>query len=169
MVGMKPILLAIAAGLCWGIGEACTRSVLHEGRVGPMTALVIRALVALPVIVLAWWLMLKGVGGLHPEPSIREMDAASWIKVIVGSGLLAGAIGIIFFYVALSVGDLSVVKPIAFALAPLVAVLLGWLVLGESMDLRKTVAVVLIVAGVVLLSMQPSTTSTPAGPIEAMS
>ncbi|MDG2200460.1 MAG: EamA family transporter [Phycisphaerales bacterium] len=153
---MKPILLAIAAGLCWGIGEACTRSVLHEGRVGPMTALLIRALVALPVIVLAWWLMLKGVGGLHPEPSIREMDVASWIKVIVGSGLLAGAIGIIFFYVALSVGDLSVVKPIAFALAPLVAVLLGWLVLGESMDLRKTVAVVLIVAGVVLLSVQPA-------------
>lgn len=134
-----------------------------------MTALVIRALVALPIIVLAWWLMLKGVGGLHPEPSIREMDVASWIKVIVGSGLLAGAIGIIFFYIALSIGDLSVVKPVAFALAPLVAVLLGWLVLGESMDLRKTVAVVLIVAGVVLLSMQPSTTSTPGEPIQATS
>ena len=128
-----------------------------------MTALVIRALVALPVIVLAWWLMLKGVGGLAPEPSIGQMDTASWIKVIVGSGLLAGAIGIIFFYVALSVGDLSVVKPIAFALAPLVAVLLGWLVLGEAMDLRKAVAVVLIIAGVVLLSVQPATTdSTPA-------
>lgn len=134
-----------------------------------MTALVIRALVALPVIVLAWWLMLKGVGGLQSEPPVRAMDVADWLKVIVGSGLLAGAIGIIFFYVALSVGDLSVVKPIAFALAPLVAVLLGWLVLGESMDLRKTVAVVLIVAGVVLLSMQPSTTSTPAEPIEATS
>ena len=151
---MKPILLAIAAGLCWGIGEACTRSVLHEGRVGPMTALLIRALVALPVIVLAWWLMVKGIGTLDPEPSIREMDLVSWIKVVVGSGLLAGAIGIIFFYVALSVGDLSVVKPVAFAVAPLVAVLLGWLVLGESMDLRKVAAVLLIVAGVVLLSVQ---------------
>ena len=72
----------------------------------------------------------------------------------MGSGLLAGAIGIIFFYVALSVGDLSVVKPVAFAVAPLVAVLLGWLVLGESMDLRKVAAVLLIVAGVVLLSVQ---------------
>lgn len=151
---MKPILLAIAAGLCWGIGEACTRSVLHDGRVGPMTALVIRALIALPVIVLAWWLMVKGIGNLEPEPSIREMDLVSWIKVVVGSGLLAGAIGIIFFYVALSVGDLSVVKPVAFAVAPLVAVLLGWLVLGESMDLRKVTAVLLIVAGVVLLSVQ---------------
>ncbi|MAB82668.1 MAG: hypothetical protein CMJ24_04430 [Phycisphaerae bacterium] len=151
---MKPILLAIAAGLCWGIGEACTRSVLHEGRVGPMTALLIRALVALPVIVLAWWLMVKGIGTLDPEPSIREMDLVSWVKVVVGSGLLAGAIGIIFFYVALSVGDLSVVKPVAFAVAPLVAVLLGWLVLGETMDLRKVAAVLLIVAGVVLLSVQ---------------
>tara|TARA_B100001059_G_scaffold231826_1_gene268435 strand:+ start:1207 stop:1611 length:405 start_codon:yes stop_codon:yes gene_type:complete len=119
-----------------------------------MTALLIRALVALPVIVLAWWLMVKGIGTLDPEPSIREMDLVSWVKVVVGSGLLAGAIGIIFFYVALSVGDLSVVKPVAFAVAPLVAVLLGWLVLGETMDLRKVAAVLLIVAGVVLLSVQ---------------
>lgn len=166
---MKAILLAIAAGLCWGIGEACTRSVLHDGRVGPLTALVIRALVALPVIVLAWWIMLKGIGGLQSEPPVRAMDAADWLKVVIGSGLLAGALGIIFFYGALAVGDLSVVKPVAFALAPLVAVLLGWLVLGEAMNARKITAVVLIVAGVVLLSMQPSTSPQSTDAVEATS
>jgi drug/metabolite transporter (DMT)-like permease len=46
----------------------------------------------------------------------------------------------------------SVVKPIAFAIAPSVGVLLGWLVLGESMDARKALAVLLIVGGVVLLT-----------------
>ncbi|HYE01944.1 MAG TPA: EamA family transporter, partial [Phycisphaerales bacterium] len=49
-------------------------------------------------------------------------------------------------------GELSRVKPIAFALAPALAVLLGWLVLGESLTVRKGVAVVLIVAGVLLLA-----------------
>ena len=58
----------------------------------------------------------------------------------------------IFFYVALSLGEVSVVKPIAFSIAPAVGVLLGWLVLGESMDARKALAVGLIVAGVVILT-----------------
>ena len=99
---MKPILLAVAAGLCWGIGEACTRSALHDGRVGPFSALMVRTIVALPVILLAWWLMVKGAGGLQAEPPINQMDASAWVKIIVGSGLLAGALGIIFFYAALS-------------------------------------------------------------------
>ena len=33
------ILLAIAAGLCWGIGELCTKSVLQGHRIGPLTAI----------------------------------------------------------------------------------------------------------------------------------
>lgn len=157
---MKPILLAVAAGLCWGIGEACTRSALHDGRVGPFSALMVRTIVALPVILLAWWLMVKGAGGLQAEPPINQMDASAWVKIIVGSGLLAGALGIIFFYAALSMGELSVVKPIAFALAPAIAVLLGWFVLGESMTARKGIAIVLIITGVVLLMVQPADTST---------
>ena len=56
------------------------------------------------------------------------------------------------FYTALSLGEVSVVKPIAFSIAPAVGVLLGWLVLGESMDARKVLAVGLIVAGVVVLT-----------------
>ncbi|MBM43465.1 MAG: hypothetical protein CMJ36_00410 [Phycisphaerae bacterium] len=160
---MKAILLAVAAGLCWGIGEACTRSALHDGRVGPFTALLIRTLVALPVILLAWWLMLKGVGGLHVEPPVRDMNGSAWAKVIIGSGLLAAALGIIFFYAALSMGELSVVKPISFALAPAVAVLIGWFILGESISVRKVIAIGLILAGVIMLSIQPSA---PGGSLE---
>ena len=36
---MKAVLFALAAGLCWGIGEVCTKSVLHSGKVGPLTAI----------------------------------------------------------------------------------------------------------------------------------
>ena len=66
--------------------------------------------------------------------------------------MTAGAVAMICFYGALHLGPISKVKPIAFALAPVVAVLLGWLVLGESMTPRKVIAVALIVAGVVLLT-----------------
>jgi uncharacterized membrane protein len=56
------------------------------------------------------------------------------------------------FYGALHLGPISQVKPIAFTVAPLAAVLLGWLLLGESMNATKVIAVILIVSGVALLT-----------------
>ena len=152
MRGMKPMLFAIAACLCWGIGEVCTRSALHGGRIGPIGAITVRSLVAIPFLILVFWLMTRGVAGLRVEPALAEADRATWLKLVLGSGLVAGAMAMIFFYVALSLGEVSVVKPIAFSIAPAVGVLLGWLVLGESMDARKALAVGLILAGVVILT-----------------
>ena len=71
---------------------------------------------------------------------------------MLGSGVCAGAAGMICFYVALSLGEISKVKPIAFAVAPAIAVLLGWLVLGEAMTPRKAAGVLMILGGVVLLT-----------------
>lgn len=152
MRGMKPMLFAIAAGLCWGIGEVCTRSALHGGRIGPIGAITVRSLVAIPLLVVVFWLMTRGVAGLRVEPALADADRATWLKLVLGSGLVAGALAMIFFYVALSLGEVSVVKPIAFSIAPAVGVLLGWLVLGESMDARKALAVGLIILGVVILT-----------------
>jgi drug/metabolite transporter (DMT)-like permease len=78
--------------------------------------------------------------------------AATLAKLVVGSGLVAGAFAMLCFYGALHLGPISKVKPIAFALAPVVAVLLGWLVRGEPMSVRKAAAVLMIVVGVVLLT-----------------
>ena len=47
---------------------------------------------------------------------------------------------------------MSLIRPIAFALSPLTAVILGWLVLGEAMTIRNGVATVLIVTGIALLA-----------------
>jgi uncharacterized membrane protein len=149
---MKPVLFAIAAGLCWGIGEVCTRSALHSGKIGPITAITVRSLVAIPIIVIVYWLMTRGIGGVRVEPPVSAIDGATWSKVVLGSGVIAGALAMVFFYVALSLGEVSMVKPIAFAVAPAVGVTLGWLVLGESMDGRKAAAILLIVSGVVLLT-----------------
>lgn len=56
------------------------------------------------------------------------------------------------FYPALSLGDISRIKPVAFSAAIAVAVLLGWFVFRESMPAHKIVAVVLILAGVLLMA-----------------
>lgn len=151
---MRPILLAVLAGLCWGIGEVFTKSVLHTHRVGPLSAIFVRSAVALPLLAMAWWIAARGVGGLPAEPPVLEAGRSNLLKLTLGSGIVAGGLAMIFFYTALSVGEVSRVKPVAFGIAPAAAVLLGWLVLGERMTATKAAGVALILAGVLLLTRQ---------------
>ena len=147
---MKAVILAVLAGLGWGVGEFFTKQVLHTGRVGPVTAITVRSTVALPVL---WAVYLLFVHGRGVEPrDWTSAGASTLLKLVLGSGLTAGAVAMLCFYGALHHGPISKVKPIAFTLAPVVAVLLGWAALGEPMSARKLIAVVLIVSGVVLLT-----------------
>ena len=147
---MRAALLAVLAGACWGVGEFFTKQVLHTGRVGPVTAITVRSTVALPILWAAYLLFVHARGG---EP--RDWTGAGTtplLKLVLGSGLVAGAAAMLCFYGALHHGPISMVKPVAFTLAPVVAVLLGWTVLGETMTVKKAVAVLLIIGGVVLLT-----------------
>ena len=150
LADMRAILFAVCAGLCWGVGEVFTKMVLHTGKVGPMTAAAVRTLAALPVLWAAQWLM---VYGLKNEPADwYKAGSPIMAKLLLGSGVIAGGAALAFFYSALKFGEVSKVKPVAFAVAPLVGVLLGWLVLGEPMNARKVAGVALVVAGVVALA-----------------
>lgn len=161
---MKPIVLAVLAGLCWGIGEVFTRSVLHSKEIGPFAAVAVRSTVALPVIWLAYYVAMNVVKSpMEVQGWLGGASTATWFKLVIGSGLVAGAAAMIFFYAALSMGEVSRIKPVAFALAPATAVILGWLALGESLTLRKIIAIGLIIAGVVMLTGKAKS---PAGALE---
>lgn len=171
---MKPILFGILAGLCWGIGEVCTKQVLHSGRVGPMTVLLVRTAIALPFALLVFLLATR-VWNSEPR-DWWQADAGILVRLLLGSSLLAGFGGVMFFYLGLHAagGDVSKVKPIAFSLAPAIAVVLGWWVLGEPMSARKAIGVGLILAGVVLVAgarggagQPPAVTAMPGTPAPA--
>lgn len=147
---MKAILFAALAGVFWGVGELFTKSVLHSRQIGPITALAVRSSVALPLI---WAAYAVATHRLGAEPAAwAAADRPVMLKLVLGSGLIAGAAAMICFYVSLHLGEISRVKPVAFAVAPATAVLLGWLVLGETMTPRKAIGVLAILAGVVLLT-----------------
>ena len=148
---MKPLILAVLAGLCWGVGELCTKSVLHTHRIGPMTAIAVRSSIALPVLWLAWAAATRWLA-LEAPPAWRALQTGDVLKLVLGSGLVAGAAGMICFYAALNLDDISRIKPIAFTVAPAVAALLGWLLLHEPMTPRRGLALTLILLGVVLLT-----------------
>jgi uncharacterized membrane protein len=147
---MNAIIFATLAGLFWGVGELFTKSVLHSKQVGPLTAIAVRSTVALPVL---WAAYAVATHRLRVEPAgWASADAGVLWKLVLGSGLVAGALAMICFYLSLHLGEISRVKPIAFAVAPATAVVLGWLVLGESMTLRKAAGVAAILIGVILLT-----------------
>ncbi|MCW5775956.1 MAG: EamA family transporter [Phycisphaeraceae bacterium] len=147
---MKAILFAALAGVCWGVGELFTKSVLHTGRVGPITAIAVRSTVALPVLWAAWFVAVRV---LRAEPADwHRAGVATLLKLALGSGLVAGAAAMIFFYAALHLGEISRVKPIAFALAPAVAAVLAVIVLHEPLTARKAGGVAAILLGIVLLT-----------------
>lgn len=148
---MWAIICAAGAGLCWGIGELFTKSVLHSGQVGPLTAIAVRSTIALPLL---WAAQLLAVKGFSSEPAnwVSGSTTSTLTKLALGSGIVAGAAAMILFYLALSLGEVSRVKPVAFALAPATAALLAWLVLGESMTPRKAIGIILVIAGVVALA-----------------
>lgn len=153
----KPIIFAILAGLCWGVGEIFTKQALNSGRVGPFTVLMLRAIVTLIPAVAACVIATRVIR-IEPASWFSDMPASVWMMVIGGSGLLAGFLGVFFFYWGLGSpgGDISIIRPIAFALSPATAVILGWLVLDEGMSWRKAISVVLIVTGIALLAGEKS-------------
>lgn len=147
---LPAVLLAIGAGLCWGTGEVCTKSVLASGHVGPFAAVMVRTIVALPIAIAAY---LLAAAVLRSEPTTwPAAPARTMWTLLLGTGVFAGALGVLCFYAALRYGEISVVKPIAFALAPAAGVLLAWLFLGEHLGPQKIAGLAIVILGIVVLT-----------------
>lgn len=157
---MKAILFAVLAGLCWGVGELFSKSVLHTGRVGPITVAAVRAAVALPALWIAYYWAVH-IAKIEPSDWTKA-GTGTLLKLILGTGLIAGSLALIFFYAALNFGEISVVKPIAFALAPAIAFALAVPIFHEQLTARKIAGLALIIAGVVLLSGRSGKPAAPA-------
>lgn len=72
-------------------------------------------------------------------------------QVMLTGSVLAGTLGMLFFYKALSAGKLSRVLPIAFT-SPVYGALLGMIILGEEAAPSKIVGIILTFLGVALLT-----------------
>ena len=153
---MQAIIFAIVAGLCWGIGEVCAKAVLNTHKVGPFFAVALRTTLALPIIWGAYLVARRlAPNGAGKGLTLQGEDALTlkqWALLLGGSGIVAGALAMIAFYISISLGEVSKMKPIAFTIAPATAVLLGALFLGESLTMRKVLGVVIVLVGVMVIA-----------------
>lgn len=140
---MKPVFFAILTAVCWSVGGFFEKKGLLMGNLSPVMGITIRtasALLVLGIVSFPYWKTLPGAG------------TVPLLYLVLGGGVLAGSLGMLFFYTGIATGELSRVIPIAFGLTPLLGFLLGVFILKEPATASKLLGVAFISIGVLFVA-----------------
>ena len=140
---MKPQLFALITAICWGVGGYFEKKGLHLGNLSPTLGITLRTAVA--VIIL-------GVASYPQWKMLPQTGTKASLYMVIGGGVVAGAVGMLCFYTALKGAPLTRVMPIAFT-SPLFGALMGLTLGGEPLTVKTGVGMLLTVAGIVVLSI----------------
>ena len=137
---MTVYYLALLTALIWGTVPILEKIGLREAP--PLAGLVIRSAgVIIGLICLFFF--------YSPWGEFAKMSGKAILCLALG-GFLASFVAQLIFYHALKIGNVSRVVPIA-GTYPLIAFILGILVLGEKLTIPKTIGACLVVIGALLL------------------
>jgi drug/metabolite transporter (DMT)-like permease len=155
-VAVWPCLVILAGGIAWSVGAVLTRALaLPSSR--PLTAGAQMMLGGATLLAVA-----LGSGELQPLPHVPLRAALAMLYLIVGGSLLGftAYVWLLARLPATTVASHAYVNPV-------VAVLLGYLVGGESLSVRTLFAAALVVASVLLILRAPprQRASLPAQPL----
>jgi transporter family protein len=102
---LRPEVFAILTAIMWGVGGYFEKKGLHLGNLSPQMGITIRtstALIILAIVSFPQWKTLPQAG------------SKALFYMIIGGGVVAGAMGMLCFYTALKGAPLGRVMPIAF-------------------------------------------------------
>lgn len=136
---MRPevILLLLITAFLWG-----TTPVLEKiglGSTDPLIGVTIRSIAVTVALVI--YLVLAG-----KARQVFQVDFKTWVIFSV-TGLMAGLLGMLTYFIALKRGATSQIVPIA-ATYPLVTAILSVLILGEHVTFLRLIGTILIIAGI---------------------
>ncbi len=96
------------------------------------------------VLVLTWGIALAG----HQEVGLRSIGAGTWVALVL-SGVATG-LSWLFYFKALSCGDVSLVAPVD-KLSVVITIVLSFIILKEPVSLRVIIGAVLITCGSIVM------------------
>jgi transporter family protein len=140
---MKPQLFALLTAIAWGVGGYFEKKGLHLGNLSPQMGITIRTVVALVIL---------GIVSFPQWKQVPQAGSKALLYMIIGGGVVAGAVGMLCFYTALKGAPLSKVMPIAFT-SPLFGVLMGIIFSGDPITAKTIVGMILTVGGIVVLTI----------------
>jgi transporter family protein len=140
---LKPQLFALLTAAAWGIGGYFEKKGLHLGNLSPQMGITIRTAVALVILAIASYPQWK---------TLPQAGGKALLMMVVGGGVVAGAVGMLCFYTALKGAPLNRVMPIAFT-SPLFGALMGLILGGEPLTPKTAAGMLLTIGGIVLLTI----------------
>ena len=126
----------------WGLWGFCGKIAL-ERRMAPPTIFLIETLMTTSLSIPMFLIL-----GFWQRAHVLSFNVYG---VLSGAAL---AVGVFFYYLALSEGRVSIIVPLT-ATYPVVSALLGYMLLGDRPSLAQWVGITLIMAGAVLLLSGP--------------
>ena len=142
-VNMNPQILALITAMAWGIGGYFEKKGLHLGGLSPQLGITIRTAVALLIL---------GAVSFPQWKTLPQAGTKAILMMVIGGGLVAGAIGMLCFYAALKGAPLNRVMPIAFT-SPLFGALMGIIFGAEPLTWKTAIGTLLTIAGIITLTV----------------
>lgn len=140
---MSPEIFALFTAAFWGIGGFFEKKGLILGNLPPLVGVFVRTVVAAVVL---------GIAAHRKLPVLKQAGWKSITLLVVFGGVMAGSLGMLFFYKAIKTGELSRVMPIAFT-SPLFGVAAAIIFAGEVLTFKKLLGIVLTVSGIIILTV----------------
>lgn len=140
LVAIVPVLVCVAAGLSWGIGNVISRSAAGANGF----SVVVWSALVVPVPMLALSVILDG-----PATVVDALTTIGWATIVsvAFTAVLASLVGYTIWNMLLGRYPASVVAPFAL-LVPPVGLGAAWLLLGEMPDALELLGSAVLVGGV---------------------
>ncbi len=140
---MKPQVFALLTAIAWGVGGYFEKKGLHLGNLSPEMGITIRTVVALVVL---------SVVSFPQWKTVTQAGSKALLYMIIGGGVVAGALGMLCYYKAIKGAPLTQVMPIAFT-SPLFGALMGMIFGGEPLTVKTVAGMLLTLSGIVVLTI----------------
>jgi transporter family protein len=140
---MKPQIFALLTAICWGVGGYFEKKGLQLGNLSPQMGITIRTVSALIIL---------GAVSFPQWKTVPQAGSKAILYMVIGGGVVAGAVGMLCFYTALKGAPLNRVMPIAFT-SPLFGALMGVIFSGEPLTFKTIIGMVLTIAGIIVLTV----------------
>jgi bacterial/archaeal transporter family protein len=140
---MNPQLLALLTAMAWGIGGYFEKKGLHLGNLSPEMGITIRTFVALIIL---------GAVSFPQWKNLPQAGPKALAMMVIGGGVVAGAIGMLCFYSAIKGAPLTKVMPIAFT-SPLFGAAMGIILGGEPLTAKVIIGTLLTIGGIAVLTL----------------
>ena len=136
-------IMALGAALCWPAIALCVK-VTPLNKVPPAQQLMFQVVVSTPVLLIA---------AVVSADLLRDPQPIHYVGLLFQI-IAVASLGFLFWFWLLTIYPASSVASFSF-LSPVFAVLLGWLLLNETVGLRVWVALLLVASGIYMINRRP--------------